>query len=600
MGISKELNLRMARIIDYDRYYIPSTDEFVDGFKYMYVSYAIGSPIPNTDSKKWETHYKEGIWGSPWGLQSIEDVKKRLNNQSHFIMSIKAKKQITTYALKDLLKEHPLRFKYDDLDLVVYPKKSVGEQHEVYVNDIYQYQLYGTDIESKWHNSGKARTPFGQDWRVLLDLNGHGVTSLVNDCLWEYFEGVETNEKPVREDFKEKEILGKATLIERKEKQRLNPKTVNLRIKRKEVVSDYVQNIRNDKQAKREQIVREIIGKLMAKREADKQIQSANLKNQLAMERLRTVYIESKLTKRRFRAPRWKADKYCTKWFIMSTKLAYKEQERLERQERKTIAVGKLEESVTTIPIYGTKRKVNKDKSPIKVDYTYGKNTKYATETGSYKKKETIVVKKKVKIGERIIKLLQLPKFNENDRKEHQHNGFSGVNRKARRADEQKERYNNPFIKRQVVKTVPDIVEITEVEKPIGRIPAIHRSKSPLYDPSIPITENYGRKTKKVKVITTKRPVEEHIVQWYEPIYWWRVYHPKSNKTGKFLTFEPMLIRVFENLEVKTKTIIREVPTFYRSLVTLAFPSDKGKKLGNYKKAIEEIKIEKNGKKSNG
>ena len=61
------------------------------------------------------------------------------------------------------------------------------------------------------------------------------------------------------------------------------------------------------------------------------------IKNHNDMVKFKTVYIESNLTKRIFKVPKYKADNYTTKWFVLVRPFMWKRQLANERAERKAI-----------------------------------------------------------------------------------------------------------------------------------------------------------------------------------------------------------------------------------------------------------------------
>ena len=256
------------------------------------------------------------------------------------------------------------------------------------------------------------------------------------------------NPKPLRVNHTKRNIANKAI---KKMAQKVKQSHRNIRTSvtetawekaHKKELSTYVLKIRAQKAEQRAEKAKALMLKLLKekrKREAQRIADEINRKKQ---EPLKTAYIESKLTKKRFKVPTWKADKYCKKWFVRCTKLDYKEQERLERAERKTIALNELDEITQTVPIYRVKMET------VEVEYTYDKNHAYNKIRSSnkkgrdtYTKKETVTRPvldekgKKVmeKVGERTITIYGIPIKEVKHKKFAHKNPYNGLNRKKRR-----------------------------------------------------------------------------------------------------------------------------------------------------------------------
>lgn len=311
-------------------------------------------------------------------------------------------------------------------------------------------------------------------------------------------------------------------------------------------LSQYVQDVHAKKTEHRAEIAKAAMLKLLKKQKLNKRQLEADKKNREKMERLRTVYIESQKTKKKFKVPKWKAEKYCKKWFVMSNKLAYKKQERLQRTERKTIAKNKLIKSS-----YEITERIYKGKKEID-----GKITNVYEEV------------------KREIEIWGLPKF-EGPRKARIHNGFDGENRKQRR-DSGKGQPGNRFLERQTIKVIPETIIGTEEIN--GKIYEILERE----------TEEY--------IIRNQEPEYEYVKEefnFYEkvenPDPMARRTHPKI-KTDKVVGTIEIIKKVFKGMKDVEKRVHRLKPIYYKTILNLQASQPFAKKLHNYKVALEDIK----------
>jgi len=123
-------------------------------------------------------------------LKEIQD----LDEKSHQILK---SKNMTTKELRDLLKEKPLNFEFEGLDLVALPPDKYGA-HPVYVNGREQYSIgWFEKLHFDWfQNFGKTKEQeeFQTDWRRLLSLNNGGrEPQSWRDILHKYYKGIVEN-----------------------------------------------------------------------------------------------------------------------------------------------------------------------------------------------------------------------------------------------------------------------------------------------------------------------------------------------------------------------------------------------------------------------
>ena len=462
-----EINLieRMARIVNYDRYYKPTIDEFVSGFEYEYVLYSIRNYYEKGKPEYCATnHWNYGKVDSPWGCLRLEEIKKMLEKDQ-----IRVKKEMKTNELRDLLKEYALSFNFLGFDVVVFPKESYENslggkgyyEHDVYVNGRHQRLIHFKDkLYSEWFSNEKANSDIGKDWRELLSLNGYGCPSTTINILYKYFEGIY---KGTREELDKSNPLNEKQRIKKEE--RISPKRIPRKRKKRErklgkdnleifkqhkldvsrtlfqgkkhdpkddrFVSDYVLKQRELKKEKIKIRFLEEVKKLNQKQKKSEIIKKAQEKNHKQMELQSMICIQSKLTAKVFRVPKHKAEKYVKKWFVYVPKYMWKTQLRKEREERKSISLNKLEEKKIEVPVYETKRTFNK----IKHKYRGLKDS-----DPDYFKEETVIKITEEKAGTKIVTFL----YNKL---------FKGENRKSRRQILQKKKFNDRHAKIQVIPT---------------------------------------------------------------------------------------------------------------------------------------------------
>ena len=192
--------LRLARIIDYDRFVTPSLGMFsTPGFEYEYVQCSIKKWLDTGGYCITYQGWKKAIKGSASDpYLSNNEIKKRMQHNE-----IRTRKEMKTKELRTMLTTLPLRFKFDNgIDVVVLPKLP-SDPHKVYVKwstnrDLYceQYSLhFESDLHKKWFNKERGHSTIGQDWRYLLQLNAMEDGT---DELYKNFEGVYTGEVEFR------------------------------------------------------------------------------------------------------------------------------------------------------------------------------------------------------------------------------------------------------------------------------------------------------------------------------------------------------------------------------------------------------------------
>ncbi len=192
--------LRMARIIDYDRFFTPSLGMMNDpSFEYEYVHSAIRKTLDTGGyCITWQS-WKKAQKGSAYDPCISENEMKRKMQHNE----VRARKEMKTSELRTMLETLPLQFSFDSgmspIKVVVLPKLA-NDPHKVYVRwstnrDLYceQYSLdWRTDLHKKWFNLEKANSEIGKDWRYLLHLNNPDTTPL--NVLYKIFDGVYTGD----------------------------------------------------------------------------------------------------------------------------------------------------------------------------------------------------------------------------------------------------------------------------------------------------------------------------------------------------------------------------------------------------------------------
>jgi len=485
----KEQTLRTARVVDYNRYYKPyfvyvaddSCYEFFKNDDYEYVQYSIKRPIEGCPNC-FETikYWKKGQWNDAWRGFRKDELKQKLMDDE-----IRMRKTLTTEYLRGLLEDEALEFKFGDMQVVVFPKDTddkdaMTPENDVYVNNIHQRKItFDSNLNKKWFGRYEEDPKLHLDWRNLLNLTWPKPKDL--DLLYEYFEGVYTGtredfypEPPVENNVQQLSLtVGRLPRKEKKKLSRIKDKNIKklrqiqngiaqahytgCKKRRAKRFNSLSEHVRLDKRAKQKRTATRAaieIKKLLEKQKKRKNIELKNEINHKEMTKLALVCIESQLTKKIFRIPQHKADKYTTKWFEFVPKHKYKLQLRLEREEKKAISAKQFDKTTVKVPIIERKRKVTvtKDKndkeittyeSKIKRKYINNPKFKYSEEGGElepYQKDETILNPwLKEKVGDRIITVLK-------DKL------FSGENRKKRREVLQTKKLGSMYAKQVTIK----------------------------------------------------------------------------------------------------------------------------------------------------
>jgi len=198
--------LRMARIIDYNRFINPSLEMLTTpGFAYEYVQFSIRNPLKNGGYCITHQQWRKATVNSPLEPHmNLTIIKEHMQRNE-----IRARKEMKTSELKEQLKEVPLQFVFENKRKVVVLPKSPNDQHEVYIKwsdsrHLYtnQYNLTPGNYEyQQWFNEKFNFSLPKSDWRYLLDLDNN--TEATND-LYKYYEGVYTGNI---EDLKKGDVL---------------------------------------------------------------------------------------------------------------------------------------------------------------------------------------------------------------------------------------------------------------------------------------------------------------------------------------------------------------------------------------------------------
>lgn len=191
--------LRLARIIDYNRYFTPSMEMINNPlFEYEYVQAAIHKSLDTYGYcitwQEWKKAQKNSAYDPC--LTETEIKRKMQHNE------IRALKEMKTSELRTMLETLPLEFKFENgINVVVLPKLD-GKQHEVYIKwsstrNLYanQYALVPGNYEyQRWFK--EEFNPFPrEDWRYLLSLDEKAaVQADPTNELYKYFKGVYTED----------------------------------------------------------------------------------------------------------------------------------------------------------------------------------------------------------------------------------------------------------------------------------------------------------------------------------------------------------------------------------------------------------------------
>jgi len=361
----KEQTLRTARIVDYDRYrreYIQLGDVFklLNNERYEYVQYSIKTPIEGCPNCFTTVHYwKKGQWNDTWRGFAKEDLKQKLMDNE-----IRMRKKLTTKYLRGLLETEALKFEFDNMQVIVFPKDTDNKEdmmpeNDVYVNNIHQRRIpFDSDLNKQWTGRHKENPELRQDWRCLLNLDLPKHKDL--DLLYEYFEGVYTG---TREDFCPKSpVENNIKKLPRKEKKKLSNRkgknAKNLRRIQKSIgqahyigckrrksktYSDLSKPLRLEKftknslnEAKAKRIRRRVAQEISAFNKKQKKRSEIEIKNEINRKeqaKLAMVCIEDTKTGEIFRVKRLKAVVSVENGFRYVAKHRWKAQKRQKRKE---------------------------------------------------------------------------------------------------------------------------------------------------------------------------------------------------------------------------------------------------------------------------
>jgi len=468
---------KVARIVNYDRFYIPRIEEFKVGFNYEYVQFAFSKVLTNlpdldeTGKKPtciYSEHWAKGIWGSPFGIGRIEYIIDEMRNNR-----IRARKKLTTLYLRTLLKKNPLRFNWKNLDIVVFPKKVIDhdgveilDEHVVYVNGVLQ-KLIRTKPESKlhkkWFSKDKTGTPEELDWRYLLGLDFPELPAY--NLLYLHFEGVFAGDEslfknicdnytdgklahaeyglPYSSKLSKKQIRVQQDLLtaeehsKKKSEQGVKPIRVTTDQKLLDELSIAVKAARTIATAKKKRTAEDEARALMAKQKViDRNYQSQQANHKKMHNNHVMVCVRHTESKKVSKVPRSEARKMVKDGYEYAPKTAWKEQIRHERELQKA----ETEEKYEWIEA--------KDNKPPLLYYGWVPDPN-DPEKGSYQEIEAQLADPKIHI--RIIP------------------GFNGTNRKQSRYEPKKKKVfnslcetvavidskNNP-VKEKAAITVPD------------------------------------------------------------------------------------------------------------------------------------------------
>lgn len=364
MGTTKDV----ARLVDYNRFYEPKIEEFVYGFEYEYVLCS----FKNLQTQCiYHRTWKKGIWGSLFGIFKKEHILNQMNKHT-----IRARKRLSTEYLKKLLERKPLSFKWNSLNVVVFPKETTEGAHRIYINGVAEDVLRGkpySRLYYKWFTD-TDRNEFKFDWRYLIGLDNKPTQT---NTLYRYFDGVfvrpesvfknvtkhfkdgdvrnpkhhdrPENKKQRKEGGKQQEYIKKSMKLKKSQE---TDKNVGLVKKHNPSFEDQLSEaVQVAKQIAKEKRFNRIIREQLREFDKHLKIVEASIANDINHRRMKQqerVCIQSDLTGKTFKVPRYKAELYTTRWFEEVPKHMWKVQERWERDERKTIAENKLEPA--TIP----------------------------------------------------------------------------------------------------------------------------------------------------------------------------------------------------------------------------------------------------------
>lgn len=315
--------LRLARIINYDRYVTPSLGMFSKpGFEYEYVSAAIYKQLDNGCYCITWQNWMKAIVGSPFDphINQTEMLSKMQQNE------VRAKKMMLTSELKTMLETLPLQFKFESGTRVVVLPKLINDQHNVYVKwstdrNLYanQYSLTPGRYEYQhWFNEQFNPIP-KTDWRYFLSL---GPEEATND-LYKFFEGVYTGEV---------EDLVKGTEIYMKD------------------FGVFIEPVETKSVVKRIRLQRNLRPK------------SKSRPNNAAEEQ-QMVCIKDPKNGNIIRIAKFFTGKFIKNGFTYASKEEYKTQQKLRFEKRKDMATGNMEAQILKYKAPRSERKLSKPKN---------------------------------------------------------------------------------------------------------------------------------------------------------------------------------------------------------------------------------------------
>jgi hypothetical protein len=240
--------LRLARIIDYDRFVTPSLGMFSEpGFEFEYVQFSVRKLLDTGGYCIIHQTWKKAKKGTAFDpCFDTKEIQRKMQENE-----IRTRKEMKTSELRKMLETLPLEFKFEDGIRVVVLPKSTEFPHEVYVKWSKDRNLFveqrslnwTSDLHQQWFNSKRATSEVGEDWRYLLKLNYPDNSP--RDVLYKYFEGVYTDDI----DFR----LIKGTELYRKEFY-IETKKSGKRIKKKRIYKYTLDPERKEKFKKRKEM----------------------------------------------------------------------------------------------------------------------------------------------------------------------------------------------------------------------------------------------------------------------------------------------------------------------------------------------------------
>ena len=199
--LNREDLLRIARIIDYDRFTTPLLGMLgIPGFEYEYVQFSIRTKLDTGGFCIIHQGWQKAVVGSAFDPHmSIENMEEKLKYNE-----IRTRKEMKTSELRTMLEDKPLYFKFDNgIKAVVLPKLTKDEEYKIYLQWSINRNLwveqrsisFTTPLYKKWFHNDK-NTAEDQDWRYLLQLNTPDLGP--TNTLYKFFEGVYTDDVAFR------------------------------------------------------------------------------------------------------------------------------------------------------------------------------------------------------------------------------------------------------------------------------------------------------------------------------------------------------------------------------------------------------------------